>query len=104
MRWAMEKKANLQNLQRSENVSTPVDGIIVPMKFYCTLCKGYYKEMVDQGMLYRMPKYMTLPTGERRSVYLGDGSTIIKAHPTCAQKYANRLHQNKDKKRIITGV
>ena len=94
-----------QPKRNREKITKGTKGIVVHAKFYCPICKGYYKEYIEQSILQAMPKYTKDALGNRRSIYLSDkDDTIIKAHKTCAEKYMNELRRRRGEGKIITGV
>lgn len=88
-----------------QNKSTPVDGIIVKMTWYCAICKHHWQQYIDQGLVRRMPSYVTV-RGQRIETRRPDGS-MLKAHEDCAQRMLKWLEareivkERKEKKNRI---
>lgn len=94
------------NEPRAKPDTTPVDGIIVCMTWYCAICKQTWKSYIDQGTVRRMPSYVNVK-GQRVQTRRPDGS-MLRAHESCAQDMLRhmeakeyRKQEREKKKRII---
>lgn len=83
--------------------TTPVDGIIVCMDWYCGICKQNWKSYVDQGEVRRMPSYVKLDDGRRIQTRRPDGS-MLRAHEDCARRALRVMEarENRKKKLIVS--
>lgn len=77
--------------ERTPKASTPVDGIIVKMTWYCGICKHTWQQYIDQGTIRRMPSHVTV-RGRRIETRRPDGS-MMRAHEECAQRMLRWMEQ-----------
>jgi len=88
--------------QRTKTETTPNDGIIVCMDWFCGICKQNWKSYIDQGQIRRMPSHITI-NGKRIETRRPDGS-MLRAHDECAKRMVEYMEarEMRRKNKIIT--
>ena len=80
-----------EELKRKPKSTTPLDGAMVLVDWWCSICGQEWKGWIDQGKLRRMPSHVKV-NGRRVETRLENGY-IMRAHEDCAKRMLRYLEE-----------